>query len=509
MSLPAPAFRPKSGKPPGTVTLTALDEPTTWLPSRGDWLTSPRTGYEVVEVHVVKTREPMPGGRQQLTNAAGRKLPSEQWPQDLVVRQYPASASAEGGEACRSGAESPAAIEAPPQEGEWLESGHSDIASAQAPDPVSLPACRLRGKSEPAPCTVPEPGAGVDDVAAAERMAIAEMPVADSSSEPNQGVAGAWNMPEGGSGDYQGGAPATLIPPEEGDAQSEGNEPETSAQLGVEGDFLSSSSCGVVESRHEVERHVTGQRCMPDGSAGRTLGEVGRQTCIAPATSACGSSLVERQDPATDAAGNKRPEPLQILSLAGLATGPQEATQVGRAGAPAVEVVRIASAPSDTAEEPQGTRIIPPIEGDTEVTAAAQADNAQHGEHEASGPEKMSVAGRLKAMGVVSGVADLHLTLGPSGRTAWIEMKAPEVRDAAGKRIQKGGKQFGAQEQFQAAEISRGALYAVCDSLEQVIATIAKWTGRPTLPAGLMPAPKSPLPANTEREPHEYLQAGE
>src|SRR3990167_6123406 len=32
-------------------------------------------------------------------------------------------------------------------------------------------------------------------------------------------------------------------------------------------------------------------------------------------------------------------------------------------------------------------------------------------------------AGRLKAMGVQAGVADLHITL-PRGRTAWIELKS-------------------------------------------------------------------------------------
>lgn len=55
-----------AAKPPGTVTLVALDEPVSWLPAQGQWLCGARTGYEIVAVHVVKTRDPMPPGRHRL-----------------------------------------------------------------------------------------------------------------------------------------------------------------------------------------------------------------------------------------------------------------------------------------------------------------------------------------------------------------------------------------------------------------------------------------------------------
>ncbi len=122
------------------------------------------------------------------------------------------------------------------------------------------------------------------------------------------------------------------------------------------------------------------------------------------------------------------------------------------------------------------------------------------------GLRSKKVAGRLKMAGVVAGVADFHLTIGPIGRTGWIELKKGEIRNAKGTIIQRRGVQSPEQLVFQATEISRGALYAVCDSLEQVIATIAKWTDLPTLPTSVRPVPKVPNPAN-ETDPVKLLTA--
>jgi hypothetical protein len=124
------------------------------------------------------------------------------------------------------------------------------------------------------------------------------------------------------------------------------------------------------------------------------------------------------------------------------------------------------------------------------------------------GKRSKAAAGRLKAMGVEPGVADLHLTLS-GGQTGWLELKRPEIRDAAGKIIQTRGVQSKAQLVFQKSEIKLGALYAICDSLEQVIAKLSEWTGLP--PAGIgrvkPPAP-APKPAN-ELDPVALLMAGE
>jgi hypothetical protein len=106
-----------------------------------------------------------------------------------------------------------------------------------------------------------------------------------------------------------------------------------------------------------------------------------------------------------------------------------------------------------------------------------------------------SVAVRLKAAGVVAGVADFSLTIGPEGRAAWIELKRPEIRGAT-KIVQRKGTQSDPQRDFEREELERGALYAVCDCLEQVIATIAKWTGLPPVSAGAMPKPRRKPPAN-------------
>lgn len=71
-------------------------------------------------------------------------------------------------------------------------------------------------------------------------------------------------------------------------------------------------------------------------------------------------------------------------------------------------------------------------------------------------------AGRLKGEGVQPGVGDLHFTL-PGGRTAWIELKTDAGRLSPEQRT------------FREAELSRGALYAVCRSLNAVIVQLEEW----------------------------------
>jgi hypothetical protein len=78
-------------------------------------------------------------------------------------------------------------------------------------------------------------------------------------------------------------------------------------------------------------------------------------------------------------------------------------------------------------------------------------------------------AGRLKAMGVQPGVADLHITL-PGGLTGWIELKSET------------GRQSEEQRNFEIAERADGAAYNVCRSLDEVQATLKAW--------GIRPAPK-------------------
>ena len=70
--------------------------------------------------------------------------------------------------------------------------------------------------------------------------------------------------------------------------------------------------------------------------------------------------------------------------------------------------------------------------------------------------------GKLKAMGVETGVADLHLTLS-GGQTGWIELKAPP------------GRQSAAQKAFQAAETRTGARYAIVRSLDDLEWTLRDW----------------------------------
>ena len=76
-------------------------------------------------------------------------------------------------------------------------------------------------------------------------------------------------------------------------------------------------------------------------------------------------------------------------------------------------------------------------------------------------------AGRLKAMGVQAGVADLHITL-PGGLTAWIELKSEK------------GVPSTAQLAFASAETAAGAVYKICRSIDHVVETLGRW--------GIMPA---------------------
>ena len=75
-------------------------------------------------------------------------------------------------------------------------------------------------------------------------------------------------------------------------------------------------------------------------------------------------------------------------------------------------------------------------------------------------------AGRLKAMGVQPGVADLHITL-PGGLTGWIELKSER------------GRQSPEQREFEQAERGAGAMYNVCRSLDNVQKTLKAWGIRP------------------------------
>lgn len=71
-------------------------------------------------------------------------------------------------------------------------------------------------------------------------------------------------------------------------------------------------------------------------------------------------------------------------------------------------------------------------------------------------------ARKLKDMGVLPGVADLCFILS-EGRAAFIELKAGK------------GRQTPSQKAFQEAATGKGALYAVCRSLDEVLATLKGW----------------------------------
>ena len=70
-------------------------------------------------------------------------------------------------------------------------------------------------------------------------------------------------------------------------------------------------------------------------------------------------------------------------------------------------------------------------------------------------------AGRLKAMGVQPGVADLHITL-PGGRSLWIELKSEK------------GRLSPAQRAFAEAETAIGAEYKICRSIDDVVDVLGR-----------------------------------
>lgn len=71
-------------------------------------------------------------------------------------------------------------------------------------------------------------------------------------------------------------------------------------------------------------------------------------------------------------------------------------------------------------------------------------------------------ARKFKDMGVLPGVADLCFVL-PGGGAGFIEMKADK------------GRQTPAQKAFQESATGKGALYAVCRSLDDVLTTLMGW----------------------------------
>ncbi len=76
---------------------------------------------------------------------------------------------------------------------------------------------------------------------------------------------------------------------------------------------------------------------------------------------------------------------------------------------------------------------------------------------------------KLKAMGVLPGVADLSFVL-HGGRAAFLELKAPKGRLSDDQRA------------FRDVVVGQGALYAAADDLEQAQSILASWgalKGRP------------------------------
>jgi len=71
-------------------------------------------------------------------------------------------------------------------------------------------------------------------------------------------------------------------------------------------------------------------------------------------------------------------------------------------------------------------------------------------------------ARKFKDMGVLPGVADLCFVL-PDGRAGFIEMKADKGRQTPPQRL------------FQEAVTGKGAAYAVCRSLDEVLSTLLGW----------------------------------
>lgn len=80
-----------------------------------------------------------------------------------------------------------------------------------------------------------------------------------------------------------------------------------------------------------------------------------------------------------------------------------------------------------------------------------------------SGRLSMTEAMKAKRMGRRAGVPDFTFILPPSGRAAFIELKADK------------GRQSETQAEFEEQARSAGAYYALCRSLEEVQGTLAAW----------------------------------
>lgn len=84
--------------------------------------------------------------------------------------------------------------------------------------------------------------------------------------------------------------------------------------------------------------------------------------------------------------------------------------------------------------------------------------------HSANGEHRdRRTAQKLKAFGVLAGVADLAFVLPPDGRTAFIEVKA------------EGGRLSTEQRTFRDRATAAGALFAECRSIPDVEATLTAW----------------------------------
>ena len=84
--------------------------------------------------------------------------------------------------------------------------------------------------------------------------------------------------------------------------------------------------------------------------------------------------------------------------------------------------------------------------------------------HPANGELREAATGRrLARMGVLPGAADLHLTLPPGGKSAWLELKAAR------------GFQSAAQRAFEDRCRRAGALYAVANSFEAAREILRDW----------------------------------
>jgi len=83
--------------------------------------------------------------------------------------------------------------------------------------------------------------------------------------------------------------------------------------------------------------------------------------------------------------------------------------------------------------------------------------------HCANGEARSRATGaKLKAMGVLAGVADLNFVL-PDGKAAFIELKNAK------------GRQSVEQKEFQRRVEAAGALYEICRSSEEVRRALGRW----------------------------------